>query len=71
MERNYVTREEFSLLKDDLSETKVRVAVAEANIKDMKEDISTIKNNTTWILRLILGAIALALLGTVLTGGAL
>ncbi|MGN8648307.1 hemolysin XhlA family protein [Gracilibacillus sp. HCP3S3_G5_1] len=58
-------------LEDDMSDVKTRLAVAESNIKDMKEDVTAIKNNTTWILRIIVGAIVMALLGLIIasTGG--
>lgn len=50
-------------------DVKTRLAVAESNIKDMREDIHTIKGNTTWILRIIVGAIVAALLGLIIKGG--
>jgi predicted nucleic acid-binding Zn-ribbon protein len=56
-------------LEADMVDVKTRLAVAESNIKDMREDISAIKNNTTWILRLIIGGIVLALLGLIIQGG--
>ncbi|MDW7617887.1 hemolysin XhlA family protein [Peribacillus simplex] len=56
-------------LEVDMSDVKTRLAVAESNIKDVKEDISSIKSNTTWILRIIVGAIVLALLGLIFKGG--
>ncbi|MDP1419223.1 hemolysin XhlA family protein [Peribacillus simplex] len=56
-------------LEVDMTDVKTRLAVAESNIKDVKEDISSIKSNTTWILRIIVGAIVLALLGLILKGG--
>jgi predicted nucleic acid-binding Zn-ribbon protein len=56
-------------LEADMVDVKTRLAVAESNIKDMREDISAIKNNTTWILRLIVGTIVLALLGLIIQGG--
>lgn len=40
-------------LESDVMDIKTRLAVAESNIQDIKEDISSIKNNTTWIIRLI------------------
>lgn len=52
-----------------MSDIKTRLAVAESNIKDVKADISSIKSNTTWILRIIVGAIVLALLGLIFKGG--
>ncbi|WP_121605506.1 hemolysin XhlA family protein [Virgibacillus sp. Bac332] len=60
---------EIAELKHDVTELKTRMAVAESNIKDVKEDISSIKNNTTWILRLIIGAFVMALLGLIIKGG--
>lgn len=56
-------------LESDVSDLKTRMAVAEAGIKDVKEDLSSIKNNTNWILRLIVGAIVTALLGLIIKGG--
>jgi hypothetical protein len=56
-------------LEADMVDVKTRLAVAESNIKDMREDISAIKNNTTWILRLIIGGIVGALLTFIIRGG--
>lgn len=56
-------------LEHDMVDVKTRLAVAESNIKDMREDIHTIKGNTTWILRIIIGAIISGLLGLLLKGG--
>ena len=56
-------------LEADMVDVKTRLAVAESNIKDMREDISAIKNNTTWILRLIIGGIVGAVLSFIFRGG--
>lgn len=56
-------------IKNDIVDIKTRLAVAESNIKDIKEDLSSIKNNTAWIIRLIIGAIVLAVLGFISQGG--
>lgn len=56
-------------LEDDVSNIKTRMAVAESNIKDIKDDISSIKSNTNWILRLIVGAIVGAILSLIIKGG--
>jgi hypothetical protein len=56
-------------LEADMVDVKTRLAVAESNIKDMREDISAIKNNTTWILRLIVGGIVGVLLTFMFQGG--
>lgn len=56
-------------LENDMSDVKTRLAVAESSIKDVKEDISSIKSNTTWILRIVVGAIVSAVLGLIIKGG--
>jgi predicted nucleic acid-binding Zn-ribbon protein len=56
-------------LEADMVDVKTRLAVAESNIKDMREDISAIKSNTTWILRLIIGGIVGAVLSFIIRGG--
>jgi hypothetical protein len=56
-------------LEDDVIDLKTRMAVAESNIKDMREDITSIKNNTTWILRIIIGALVGALVTFIIRGG--
>jgi predicted nucleic acid-binding Zn-ribbon protein len=60
---------DVTMLRDDMVDVKTRLAVAESNIKDMREDISAIKSNTTWILRLIIGGIVGALLTFIIQGG--
>ncbi|MGR6903119.1 MULTISPECIES: hemolysin XhlA family protein [Lysinibacillus] len=44
-------------------------AVAESNIKEIREDIGGIKDNTTWILRLVIGGLVGALLTFIIKGG--
>lgn len=58
-----------SNLEKDMVDVKTRLAVAESNIKDIKEDVSDIKNNTVWIIRLIVGGIVTAILGFLINGG--
>lgn len=60
---------DVDILRSDMVDVKTRLAVAESHIKDMREDIGTIKNNTTWILRLIIGGIVGAVLSLILRGG--
>ncbi|PKG22364.1 hemolysin activation protein [Niallia nealsonii] len=58
-----------SKLEDEMKDVKTRLAVAESNIKDIKEDISSIKSNTTWLLRIVVAAIIAAIFGLILKGG--
>jgi hypothetical protein len=48
----------------------IRVAVAESNIKEMKEKLGKIDSNTSWTVRLVIGAILLSIINVVLNGGA-
>lgn len=61
--------ERVTKLEHDMTDVKTRLAVAEAGLKDMKEDMTSIKNNTTWLLRIVIGAIVGAVLALVLQGG--
>lgn len=56
-------------LESDMVDVKTRLAVAESNIKDVKDDLHDIKSNTTWILRLVIGALITAVMGILLAGG--
>lgn len=56
-------------IEEDIVDIKTRLAVAESSIKDIKEDLSSIKSNTTWIIRLIVGAIVMAVLGFLISQG--
>lgn len=52
-----------------INSLEIRVAVVEATIKEVKEDIDSIKDNTTWILRLVVGGIIGAVITFLLNGG--
>ncbi|MEK5171913.1 hemolysin XhlA family protein [Heyndrickxia sp. FSL W8-0496] len=56
-------------LENEISEVKTRLAVAESTIKDLKEDIASIKSNTTWILRIVIGAVISSIPGLIINGG--
>jgi hypothetical protein len=56
-------------LETEMADVRTRLAVAESNIKDIKDDISSIKSNTTWLLRIVIGTIVLSLIGLILKGG--
>ena len=61
--------ERVTKLEADMTDVKTRLAVAESNIKDVREDLTSIKANTTWILRIVIGAIISAVLALILKGG--
>jgi hypothetical protein len=63
------TDQRVERLEVDMIDVKTRLAVAESNIKDIKESLTTIKSNTTWLLRLVGGAIIGAILALVFKGG--
>lgn len=50
-------------LEDDVDDVKIRLAVAEASIKDIREDIHTIKDDTKWLRRAMTGAIISGVIG--------
>lgn len=56
-------------LENDMTDVKTRLAVAESNIKEIREDIGGIKDNTTWILRLLIGGLISAILAFIIKGG--
>ena len=56
-------------LENDMTDMKTRVAVAESNIREIREDISGIKDNTTWILRLVIGGLIGAAIAFLVSGG--
>lgn len=60
--------EEVKQLQQEISQIKERLAVAESTIAKVEQKIEKIDNNTSWTVRLILGAIILAALNLVLKG---
>lgn len=56
-------------LRGDVSDLKIRVAVAESHITEIKDDLGSIKGHTTWLLRLVAGAIIGGILTFILNGG--
>ncbi|MDM5349676.1 hemolysin XhlA family protein [Lysinibacillus sphaericus] len=56
-------------LETDMTDVKTRLAVAESNIKEIREDLGGTKDNTIWILRLLIGGLANAVLAFIIQGG--
>ena len=69
-------KERLDRLEVDVVDLKTRLAVAEANIKEVKEGLIEIRNDTKWLRRAITNAMivsaiggAIGLLFSVLKGG--
>ena len=56
-------------MREDVSDLKIRVAVAESNINEIKDNMDSIKGNTTWLLRLMVGGIVGGVLTYILKNG--
>lgn len=54
---------DVDMLRNDMVDVKTRLAVAESNIKDMREDIRAIKDDTKWLRRTITNAIIVSVVG--------
>lgn len=68
-EVNRMEEQRIGKLENDMTDVKTRLAVAESNIKEIREDIGGIKDNTTWILRLVVGGLVGAILTFIIKGG--
>lgn len=62
-------QEQIDVLRGEMNDVKTRLAVAESNIKSVNEKLGKIDSNTTWTIRLVIGAIVLALINVLLNGG--
>lgn len=62
-----VMEEQWKLsIEKRVTDLETRTAVAENNIENIKKTLNKIESNTTWLLRIVIGAIILAILGLVL-----
>lgn len=62
-------QQRITSLEGEVSNLKTRMAVAESNIAEIRQDIGGIKDNTTWILRLIIGGLVAAIIAFLISGG--
>lgn len=62
-------KERIESLEKDVSTLKIEMAVAKSEIGTIKDTLTKINSNTTWTIRLIIGAIILALINLILKGG--
>lgn len=50
-----------------ITKMEVRLAVAEAGLKDTKESLQKIAENTTWTLRIVIGAAVTGVIGAIIS----
>lgn len=56
-------------MQHDIRKLETRTTVNEKEIVNINKQLEKISANTTWILRIIIGAIVAALMGLILKGG--
>ncbi|WP_079479730.1 hemolysin XhlA family protein [Halobacillus salinus] len=66
MDKEYVTRKEFNELDKKVDELQNEQTQTKQRVEHMEKKLDKIEDNTTWILRLILGAIIMAILAFIL-----
>lgn len=59
-------RREFDRLDERVTTLDIRQTRTEVRTDHIEDKMSRIESNTTWILRLIIGAIVMALLGLII-----
>lgn len=67
--RTLQLEQQKAAMNERIGKVEIRTAVNERDIIQIKDDVSVIKNNTIWIIRLIVGAVVMAALGLVLSNG--
>ncbi len=65
-EGEYVKRGEFNRLDERVTTLDVRQTRTEVRTDHIESKMDKIESNTSWILRLIIGAIVMALLGLII-----
>lgn len=63
---SYVKRGEFSRLDERVNTLDIRQTRTEVRTDHIENKMDKIESNTSWILRLIIGAIVTALLGLII-----
>jgi hypothetical protein len=64
----FITRQEFNEANNKLVNLSERVAVTESGLRDVKEDIRSIKDDTKWLRRVITSAIITTIISGVIGG---
>ncbi len=65
-DEEYVKRGEFNRLDERVTTLDIRQTRTEVRTDHIEKKMDRIESNTTWILRLIVGAIITALLGLII-----
>lgn len=60
-----MSEERLVSLETRVTSLETRVAVAESNIEHINKKLDKIDSNTTWLLRIVVGVIVIAVLGLV------
>lgn len=68
-EKDYVTRNEFNQVEKRVGKVEDRMTRSETEIKHVKDTLKSIQGDTRWILRLVIGAFIMAVLGLIFKGG--
>jgi hypothetical protein len=64
-----MSEEEIRILKEDVTDLKIRMKVAETNIETVTKSVTEIKNNTSKLVWLVGGALVLTILNLIIKGG--
>ena len=65
-DKDYVERGEFNRLDERVTTLDIRQTRTEVRTDHIEKQMDSIHKNTTWILRIIISAIILALLGLII-----
>ena len=65
-DEDYVKRDEFDRLDERVTTLDIRQTRTEVRTDHIEKKMDRIESNTTWILRIIVGAITTALLGLII-----
>jgi hypothetical protein len=64
-----MSEEEIRILKEDVTDLKIRMKVAETNIETVTKSVTDIKNNTSKLVWLVGSALVLTILNIIIKGG--
>lgn len=68
-ENNSITKSDYSQHDKRISNLESRMTRTETRTDHLEQKLDKIESNTSWILRIIISAIVMALLGLIMNGG--